>query len=199
MPTEPEQFVSISRYDFLVVFIGILVGLSVGKLVSFIGHLVSSRQLQRLPLAHGTLLVIAFLFQVHYWWKLWDARAIATGTFLMFLQLLLLPLLLYLAIAVLCPKPLSDAPGTLERYFSENSKGFYTLVMAILIVGGVQGVCLWNQPYQASVLRGVGLVLVLLGFFTSSRRLHAGLTILLLVLFLVYMFGADRFAHALAP
>ena len=199
MPTVHEQYVSLSRYDFLVVFMGILIGLSVGKLVSFGGQLVSGKRLMRLPFAHSTYLLLTFLLQVHYWWKLWDAKAIAMVSFLTFLYLLILPLLMYFATAILCPESLSDQAGSLEGYFAERAKVFYLVIIAILVVGALQGIFFWDQPYQAAILRVVAVLLVLPGFFISARPFHSWLAISLLVLFFIYVFGAEHFSHPVAP
>jgi hypothetical protein len=199
MPTTPEQYVSLSRYDFLVVFIGILVGLSVGKLVSFVGQLVSSKQLKRLSFTHSTYLLLMFLLQVHYWWKLWDAKAIGTVSFLTFLQLLILPMLMYFATAILCPEPTPDQPGFLEDYFTKRAGAFYSAVMAILVIGALQGIFLWHQPYQASVLRGVAALLVLMGIFISAKPFQLLLAVFLTVLFFIYVIGSGHFSHPAMP
>jgi hypothetical protein len=199
MPTAPEQYVNLSRYDFLVIFIGILIGLSVCKLVSFCGQLVSSQRILRLPPTHGAYLLLAFLLQVHYWWKLWDAKAIAAGTFLTFLQLLLLPIFMYFATAILCPDPLPEGPGFLEGYFAGRAKVFYLTIIAILVIGGAQGILMWHQPVQASVIRGVAALLVLPAFFTSSKPFHLGLALALLVLFIAYAFGSAQVSPAVVP
>jgi len=112
-----------------------------------------------------------------------------------FLHLLLLPLLMYFATAILCPEPLSDQPGSLEGYFGERAKIFYLVVMAILVVGALQGIFFWNQPYPATILRAVAALLVLLGFFVSARPFHSWLAIILLVLFVIYVYGAEHFPH----
>ena len=164
MPTTSEHYVSLSHYDFLVVFIGILVGLSVGKLVSFVGQLVSGRRLMHLSFAHSTYLLLIFFLQVQYWWKLWDAKVIATVSFLAFLQLLTLPILMYVATAVLCPEPLPEQTGFLESYFSARAKAFYLVVILILVIGALQGIFFWNQPFQAAVIRGIAIFLILPGF-----------------------------------
>jgi hypothetical protein len=194
-----EKYVSLSRYDFLVVFIGILIGLSVSKLVSFSGQLIATKRLPRLPLAHGAYLLVAFLFQVHYWWTLWDAKILDKSSFLTFLQLLLLPILMYFATAILCPKLLPDEAGSLEGYFAGRAKVFLLTVFVILLVGGLQGIFLWNQPYQACIVRGVAAVMVLFGIFIPSKRFHSWLAISLLFLFVVYIFGTRRFSHAIVP
>jgi hypothetical protein len=199
MPAATEQYVNLSRYDFLVIFIGILIGLSVCKLVAFCGQLVSTRRILRLPFLHANYLLLAFLLQVHYWWTLWNAKALATGTFLTFLQLLLLPLFMYFATAILCPEPLPEEPGLLESYFAGRAKVFYWVVLAILVIGGGQGVLLWHQPIAASLIRGLAALLLLPALFTSSKRLHLGSALALLVLFVVYVCGSGRLSHLEVP
>lgn len=52
-------------FNFLIVFIGVIVGLSVGQLMTFSGHLVSSLPKLRISCTHGIYLVLLFLSQTY--------------------------------------------------------------------------------------------------------------------------------------
>jgi hypothetical protein len=183
-----EHFVSLSRYDYLVVFIGILMGLSVGKIVSFVGALVSARKVSRVTLIHGLYLALMFVLQVHYWWSLWHGRSIGEAQFFIFLYLLILPLLMYVATSILCPEWAISEEHNFEEYLAGHARLFYLIIAGILLVGAIQGAFYWHQPLSATIIRGVALALILPALFISNKTYHTTVALVLFILFIVYIF-----------
>ena len=181
-----ERYVHLSRYDFLTIFVGIFIGLAVGKLVSFIGQIAASKESTKIPPAHGIYICLMFFLLVHYWWTLWEAKAIGVSSFYVFIYLLALPLLMYIATAILCPESMISEGKTMENYLHERKITFYSIIEAILLVGAIQGIFIWHQSVVAVALRIVAAMSILPVAFSRSRRAHLWLSITLFVLFIVY-------------
>jgi len=186
----PETYVSLSRYDFLVVFIGILVGLSVAKLVSFLGQLASGEKPNKLSATHWTYLALLFLMQVHYWWALWFAKAIGEANLLVFFQLLAPPLLMYLATAILSPEGMVAEAKPLQQYFEQRAKAFYTVLIALFVISTEQGIFIWHQPPQAIVLKVIFIVLTVIALLVSSTRFRLIVALVQFLVSLIYVIGS---------
>jgi len=183
MQPSPEHYVNLSRYDFLVIFIGVIIGLSVGHLVSFAGRFLSSDKPHKIAFAHKIYLVLLFFLQVHYWWTLWPEKVIGNTDFFTYIYLLALPLLMYVATSILCPESF-ERLDLFENYLSDRATKFY-------IVVALQGIFIWRQDPVNSIIRAAGFLLVLPAFFTPSKRFHIALSLTLLILFFVYIMNCS--------
>jgi|GEM_PF-5770651 len=183
----------LSRFDFLIVFIGIILGLSVGHFVSFLGRILAIEKPPKIEAPHAVYLVILFLTQVHYWWTLWDARLIESLDYFSYIYLLALPMLLYLATSILCP--ISENGVTLKNWsFVKYSSRFYVVFECILLVGMLQGIFIWDQPVLNSALRGIAAIVLVPAFFTSEKKVHFSISLFMLCSFFVYIIYCSNLA-----
>lgn len=138
-----EALVDPGRVEFLLL-IGVMVGLSIGRLVSFVGECLVHRKKIAPSLTHGTFLLTLFIYQVFYWWDMWELKALLGNTeitFPVFTRLLFIPVCLYCATALLCPQlklPEGDEKFSLADHFFEHKRPFYFIWFAICLIATLQ-------------------------------------------------------------
>jgi len=175
----------ISRAEYLSVVIGIIVGLSLTRILTCISSSLPKEPEDKWSLTHSILLTAAFIFQVNYWWNLYDDEVIERVSFWGYLIILTVPLLMYLATATLTPELNRD----LREHFNfhdilrRRSNGFYFFVMAVLVMMIIQGYFiwqdLWDQPLTYALR--IGVLAIILVF----HRIRVGPVQFLLAVFLL--------------
>ena len=176
----------------LILLIGVVVGLSVGRFVSFVGQLIVDRHRIRISLTFGIFLLSLFLYQVYYWWSLWELNSLQDVSFLAFFRLLIIPLCLYGATAILTPDVKDTRPDdfSLEDHLHKQSQALCVLLFVLVLTGLSQGVFLFQQEGMRNWLRIAGLVILLPGIFWRSRIYIRILSILVLGLVGFYVWIA---------
>lgn len=177
-----------SLFEFLLVIFGIVLGLGIAELLA------GTVRILRHDLVMGRLhllwIVIVFQVQVQLGWALWWFRTIEQWSYGEFVLVLLQPVILYMAAAVLFPS--SNGPENLDTHLNRRRKPFFLLIAAytannILIDLFVRDA---GFPPGETVLR-VGPIMLLLGLVYASRRAAQwalSLVILGLALWFTYQF-----------
>ena len=122
-------------FEFLLVIVSIVLGLGIGELLGglvriFRGDLVTGR-------LHALWMLIVFQVQVQLAWGLWGLRLREQWRYPEFLLLLLAPMLLYLAAAVLFPSAGSDE--NLDAHLMRRRQPFFLLMAAYVLVTALFG------------------------------------------------------------
>lgn len=121
-------------FEYLAVLISIVLGLGLTELLAGVQRLAHARQRVRfhwLPLAWSGLV---FVTLVQWWWAAFGFRAWMEWNFFSFLVILLVPVLYYLAAALVLPIREHDGGFDLEvHYFGIHRLFFGTLAAATLI------------------------------------------------------------------
>jgi hypothetical protein len=178
----------LNLFEFLLVIFGIVLGLGIAELLA------GTVRILRHDLVAGRLhllwIVIVFQVQVQLGWALWWFRSIGEWSYGEFVLVLLQPVILYLAAAVLFPS--NNGPESLDTHLIRRRRPFFFLIAAytannILIDLFVRDVGLLPRE---TALR-VGPILLLLGLANTTRRtVHwvLGLMIFGLALWFTYQF-----------
>ena len=121
-------------FEYLAVLISIVLGLGVTELLAGVQRLVHARDRVRfhwLPLAWSGLVFVAL---VQWWWAAFGFRSRTEWDFLSFLLILLVPVLLYLAAALVLPPERPAEPYDLrEHYFGIHRLFFLVIAVATLL------------------------------------------------------------------
>ncbi len=161
-------------FEYLSVLISIVLGLGVTELLSGVQRLAHGRSRVRfhwLPLAWTGLL---FVTLVQWWWAAFGFRERMAWDFFSFLLVLLVPVLLYLAAAMVLPA----ADGTLDlraHYFGIHRLFFATAASATLLEA-VRALLVPDA--QAAVLNLAATALLASLAVVRSPRWHAVGTVL---------------------
>ncbi len=200
--TEGVRYVYVEpgRLEFMIVLIGVVIGLSIGRLVNFSAEIVVQRDNVTWNYSFLVYLMALFLYQVLYWWWAWDLKEFfqkgeTTLTFLSYLRLLLVPLLLYQATAVLCKDLRDKEPFDMREHFEHQARAFYLIVAALIITVSLQDYFLfertWENHQTEIIIRGAALIIVFVALAIRPRVSHSfhfllALIILLLLCYFIY-------------
>ena len=176
----------------IILLIGVIVGLSVGRFVAFVGQAIVDRYRLQFSFTFGVFLVSLFLYQIYYWWSLWDLRSFDDVSFLVYFRLLLIPLCLYGATAILTPDIKDSRPDvfSLKDHLEAQSQALCLLIFVLILTGLSQGLFLFHQEGIKIWIRVVGLVLVLPGIFIRNRTYLSILSVLTFALVSSYIYVA---------
>lgn len=182
-----------NKIDFLIVLIGVILGLSIGKLVTFIGDFLYHRKHGQASLTHGFFLFAVFVYQIYYWWDLWSLKADLADenvNFLIFLVMLLIPLCLFCATALLCPKlNYAEEEVSLKSLFDDHCVPFYFFWVFICAVGVFQGMYIREEslsdPQIFVRISAAGILLT--GMIARKSWLNTILAVLMFIVLIGYI------------
>ena len=121
-----------------------------------------------------------FLFQIQYWWAIFELKDLVVAwTHGVFVTLLVLALLLFVAGALVLPASDDHAKDDLHEYFQEDGR------WALLAISAYAGLSLWANWYRffVSPMTWVGAMVIVVGivpiaaFVASDRRVQGALTV----------------------
>tara|TARA_R110002096_G_scaffold403766_4_gene601366 strand:+ start:1327 stop:2064 length:738 start_codon:yes stop_codon:yes gene_type:complete len=205
---ENVQYVLIqpTRLDFLIVLIGVVVGLSIGRLVTFSGQIIINRDVVTWHPTFLIYMLALFTYQIFYWWSAWDLKGqpqlAEDFTFLSYARLLLMPLFIYGATAVLC-KDLRDVEEfSMKEHFTDQARAFYLIVGALIVTALLQAIFLWDKTWENNqselALRGIAFLIVLTAFFlrpNHSQIFHLFLSLVILGLLVYFIYISESGAE----
>ncbi|HEY9404858.1 MAG TPA: hypothetical protein VIQ24_19530 [Pyrinomonadaceae bacterium] len=180
-------------FDYVSVIFSVVIGLGLSHLLDGYVELVKARRVVKFYWVHSLWIALTFLGHIFLWWTMWGLRHHRDWNFFAFLLVLVAPVLLYAAAALLIPRPESGEAVNLRDYYYENSSltfGVYTaFALALLAVNTLLPGGRLLQPINYLL----GLTCVLLGASaaTKNARHHAALAMLFVLMFLAFvlMFG----------
>ena len=116
-----------SLFEFLMVFVSIIVGLGVAEILTGLAQQIRHRETIRHYWLHTVAVGLIFIALLQNWWELWDRRLIEQWTFLSLVLMLIPPASLYLISHLGFPEPMKNSD--LKRYFYERLRPVWFLAM----------------------------------------------------------------------
>ncbi|MCM2310274.1 MAG: hypothetical protein NDI84_02625 [Steroidobacteraceae bacterium] len=175
-------------FEFLLVIVSIVLGLGITELLAGLvrilrGELVPGR-------LHALWMFVIFQLQVQLAWGLWGLRAKVEWQYPEFLLLLLAPVLLYLAAAVIFPKV--ETPERLDAHLIRRRRPFFLLLTGYVMVAALYSWLLFDEELTliAAVIRLPAIAILATLAITERPRVHLvlGLVVLALQLWFTYVF-----------
>lgn len=167
-------------FEFILVLVTVIVSLGIAELLSGVVRVL--RHELKPGFLHGLWVLVVFNMQMQWLWFSWNYRDRGSWLFPEFMLLIAPPLLLYMAAAVLFPRPLADDGGDLEAHFLQRRRPFFLLAIATVVLFGLSHQFLENGQL-ASVANALRLALIAICtglIFTTRRSIH--LTFALIIL-----------------
>lgn len=153
-------------FDYLSVLISIILALGMTRVLAGVGEMLQARMHRRVYWVHATWVVNLFLHLVIAWWIFYRWRNQQPWTFFLFVFVLILPTILYLASLLLFPRE-SDVDLAIDykAYYYANHRAFFILLALFPPV-----------DVADSLLKGIPHFLALgTPYFVSSGLFFAGL------------------------
>ena len=122
-----------SLFEFLMVFMSIIIGLSVAEILTALADTLSSGKNMKHSWLHGVLSLGIFMVLIQIWWESWDLREIGQWSLPEMLLLLSLPVLLFIISRILNPG--RDYSESLNDYYLMNASKIWTILSIGIIIG----------------------------------------------------------------
>ena len=122
-----------NAFDYLAVLISIVLGLGLTNVLTGMAGIVRQRARTRMYWPLVLWMMILFLVHVQVWWAMFELRVIVQWNFVGFLAVLLLPVLLFLASAVLVPDLSGAGPFDLREIYFREASWFFAGIVAMLL------------------------------------------------------------------
>ena len=184
-------------FSYLTVLVSIILGLGITQLLTGVGRMLNARMRVRQYWPVNLWVALLLLIHIQAWWAMFELRSHATWTFTAFLVVLLLPIVLYLAAALVLPEFAGEAPIDLRANYYAHARWFFGLLILMLVVSAVRPIVLGDG--RALNLDFLAHVVLFTGFgaaaLTRSERYHealAAVSAVLLVLYVALLFARLR-------
>ena len=184
-----------TAFEFFSVALSFVLGLGLTRLLLGGLHTFRARRRQKPHWIPITWAVSIFIYQVQYWWAIFELNSLIDAwTHGRFVTLLSLAMLLFVAGALILPTSANDEQDALIDYFDDDGR------WALLALTAYSALALWANWYlfAAPPLSATGLFVIafslisLTAFLTSDRRILGVLTV-------TYLLMAIGSYFALAP
>lgn len=181
-------------FSYLIVLVSIILGLGITRLLTGLGQQIEFRDRVRPYGPATTWAVVLLLVHVQTWWSMFELRAQAEWTFLMFLVVLLQPVTLYLLAALVLPTTSAGEPVDLRARFLAQTRWFFGLFAVLLVISLSRDLVLRGAlPEVPNVaFHAVFLALAVAGALTRREAFHrfgAAATALLLGAYIAALFS----------
>jgi hypothetical protein len=168
--------------------LSMILGLAVTRVLSGLVEVFRARSTARLDWIPVAWAMILFVMQLQFWWAVIELQdLVQTWTLASFLLLVSLPLLLFLAAALVLPGQRMEPGDSLAGFFERDGRWGLAAISAYLVVAVVVDWHFWRE----SSLAGDGLLNLLLpaipvaAMFARRRALQVACTVAFVVLYLV--------------
>jgi hypothetical protein len=181
------------------VIIGIVVGLSVTRLLSGLARFVQHPSRERIYLVHLGWVLFLLLAVIHFWWYEFGLSHIEKWTFELYLFVICYAVLLFFICAILFPDQLNEYSG-FDAYFHSRQKWFYGLLSSIFIFDVIDTALKGAAHFQSlgmeyPIRQGVFFVCSLIAMFVADRRFHmvfVGVGLVYQILWILRVFDVLR-------
>lgn len=172
--------------------IGIVLGLSIAKLLQGAVKLIQHPGRTRPYWVHLLWALYLFLLLTHFWWWEYRLKEVAVWSFQAYFFLILFITMYFTLCALLFPDDLKDYEGSYADYFYSRKKWFYGVLAASFIADVVDTLlkgkdyflqATWEYPVRNSV----HVVLCLIAMWITNRKFHAALVIIFILYELSYI------------
>jgi len=174
----------LSAFEFLSVFVAVIMGLAVTRLLSAVGSSIRHRDSITGHWVHSLWAVNVLLYVVSIWWALFAWNQLPEWDYFLFLFLVLYAIVLYLLTDVLYPDQITDGLN-LETHFIRHRSAFFWLLLAAVVLDMPETILkaragLRPIPDSYWVLHAIWLAIPPVGLLTTNRRVHGALPVLFL-------------------
>lgn len=181
-----------SSFEFLSVFISVVVGLGMAHLLTGIGRLIHRGDTARLSAAHILWTAFVFAYMVVYWWTVvFGYQDWPNWNIIIFLFVLAYGVLIFLLVVVLYPSELPE-PWDMQAHFMRMRRWFFGILIMLVLTEvtdtGLKGhFDDFSIPYI--FLMGSWIATAVLGWISTNLRLQtviAGYSLVSLVAWVSY-------------
>ncbi len=181
----------ISAFEYVTVFISIILGLGVTQILTGIADLVHQNERVKIYWPHLVWIFLVLVLHVQEWWVIYQLRSFEKWRLPVFLFILLYPVVLFVLARLLFPFGFSEGTIDLKKFYFENYRRIFLFGAMLALLSILDNLFIRN--YVAEDLIGPSIVLVLLLSIAILKKS----TPLLHQLVAMFMFALLLFSIAL--
>ena len=177
-----------SQFEFVLVFISLVVAFGVSDILSSWGEQVRLRRQIRHYALHTAWSVLLLIAMMQVWWSLWILRDRMEWTFVEYMVLMLPYLTLALMAYIMTPK-FDDEEKDIKRYYFDNSRWIFALGAFYLAAWMTFSYAVLGNPIDepGSLYRFTGLLLMLALSAWKNERFHVAAVVLAYLLMVAWL------------
>ncbi len=169
-----------STFDFLMVLYSIIVGISMGEILTTLGHIIQGNRSVNSYWVHSAWVFMIFYLHVFLWFNAWQYATLQVWTMTSFFIFLLIPVILFLASVVALPEIDPDRKYDMRAYYFKNYRWMFGLLAAIISLTTVtEYLLLAHDPLSATNIARVAASVVLIAGIVLPKPSMHGIQIVL--------------------
>lgn len=172
-----------TEFDYLSVLISIVLGLGISHILTSAAQLVRYRAAVRFYPPSLVWMALLFLLHVQIWWAVFELRDVPEWSFIAFVLVLAIPVLIYVISVLLTPDFDREEEVDLRVSYFGHRRWFFGLFALLPAISLLQEFVIrgWIQGDADPLFRAGFIVLAILGFSSGNERLHRYLAFIGLV------------------
>jgi hypothetical protein len=150
----------ISAFEYVTVFISIILGLGVTQILTGIADLVHQNERVKIYWPHLLWVFLVLVLHVQEWWVTFQLRNYGPWRLPVFLFILLYPVVLFILARLLFPFGFNEGVIDLKKFYFKNYRRIFLFGAILAFLSLLDNLLIRN--YATEDLIGPGIVLVLL-------------------------------------
>lgn len=163
----------INAFEYITVFISIILGLGVTQILTGIADLVHQNERVKLYWPHLVWIVLVLVLHVQEWYITFELRTFTAWRLPVFLFVLLYPIVLFITARLLFPFGLNEDTIDLKEFYFKNYRKIFLFGAILALLSILDNLIM--RPYLPEDLIGPSLVLITLStlaIFKISNPLY---------------------------
>ena len=174
----------ISAFEYVTVFISIILGLGVTQIVTGIADLVHQKEKVKLYWPHLVWVLLVLILHVQEWYITFELRTFKAWRLPVFLFVLLYPIVLFITARLLFPFGLNDDSIDLKEFYYKNYRKIFLFGAVLAFLSILDNFIM--RSYLPQDLIGPSLVLIVLSWLAIGK-ISKGIVHKLVAVFMLTM------------
>ena len=177
----------INAFEYITVFISIILGLGVTQILTGIADLVHQNERVKLYWPHLVWIVLVLILHVQEWYITFELRTFTAWRLPVFLFVLLYPIVLFITARLLFPFGLNEDTIDLKEFYFKNYRKIFLFGAILALLSILDNLIM--RPYLPEDLIGPSLVLIslsTLAIFKISNPFFHKLVALFMLAMLIF-------------
>ncbi len=173
----------ISAFEYITVFISIILGLGVTQILTGIADLVHQNERVKVYWPHILWIFLVLILHVQEWWVTFELRNIDQWRFPLYLFVLLYPVVLFILARLLFPFGFNEGVIDLKKFYFENYRRIFLFGSMLPLLSILDNLILRNFAVQDIIAQSVVLLaLSTMAILKNSKPwLHKTLAVFMLL------------------
>lgn len=179
-----------SQYQWILTVIGMMIGLGVTRILTCLAAVVRSRDLSRPDWISLVWAATILIMELDFWWSLFNiVAAIKEWTFAVFLLLLIHPLLMFFAAAMVLPSTELKSGENYRELYDRHGHWALLAISGYFLEMLVENSLYWKvTPDGWAAMIPLALAVLPMVAFFSSRRFQGAIAVVHFIICVTFVF-----------